>query len=297
MRKLLMAVGLMIASIGMIGCGARVEVPPAHVGKIMTRDGYQPEKIATSRFRLAPCFMYCDRLVVIDVSDQPHREEMVIFMPTDKLNLGLEVQITMSVDPAKVDDLFTALPPDTSDSTVSTISWGRIYKTYASQIVLTKTREYISQFSIAEIASSQERVNADLADLLSGALRERTPFLVRHVGITKTLYPPIITEAQENAAKRREQIQQEEAQLEISKVQLERELQETQLRRQIELEKAQIEARSQEIQREVIDPRVLELRRVENQRLWIEKWNGELPTMMTAGDDSLMLMVSPEQKN
>ena len=57
-------------------CGARVEVPPAHVGKIMTKDGYQDTLIPTSKFRLSPCWAYCDRLVTLDVADkadpQPH---------------------------------------------------------------------------------------------------------------------------------------------------------------------------------------------------------------------------------
>ena len=46
-------------------CGARVEVPPAHVGKIMTKDGYQDTLIPTSKFRLSPCWAYCDRLVLL----------------------------------------------------------------------------------------------------------------------------------------------------------------------------------------------------------------------------------------
>ena len=31
-------------------------------------------------------------------------------------------------------------------------------------------------------------------------------------------------------------------------------------------------------QKEVIDDKVLELRRLENEREWINKWNGQLPT-------------------
>lgn len=296
MRKLLGIAMLVLASVGMIGCGTRVEVPPAHVGKIMTRSGYEPGKISTSKFRLAPCFAYCDRLVLIDVSDQAYREQMTIFIPEDKLNLGVEVQITLAVNPAKVDELFNALTPSEETGSVSRITWASIYKTYAFQIVNIKTREYLSKFTIAEIASSQERVNSELSASISEALTERSPFIVRNVGVTKTMYPPIITEAQENAARRREQIQQEEAQLEISKVQLQRELQETQLKRQIELEKAQIEAKSQELQREFIDNRVLALRRIENQRMWIEKWDGTLPTTVLGGDTSTM-MVLPEKES
>ena len=47
-------------------CGERVEVPPAHIGKIMTKDGYQEQTIPTSKFRLPHCWTYCDKLVLLD---------------------------------------------------------------------------------------------------------------------------------------------------------------------------------------------------------------------------------------
>ena len=87
----------------------------------------------------------------------------------------------------------------------------------------------------------------------------------------------------ENAAERRERIQQEEAQLNISKVSLDRELQETRLKRQIELEKAEIEAKAQVIQREVVDEKVLQLRRLENERLMLERWDGKMPETVVIG--------------
>ena len=35
-------IALIAASVALLAaCGQRVEVPPAHVGKIMTKDGYQ----------------------------------------------------------------------------------------------------------------------------------------------------------------------------------------------------------------------------------------------------------------
>ena len=106
----------------------------------------------------------------------------------------------------------------------------------------------------------------------------RTPFSVRHVGITNLKYPDIITKAQEAAAERREAIQQEEAQTQVSAARLERELREARLQRAIEKEKAETEALAQATLAASVDSRVLELRKLENQRAWIEKWDGQLPT-------------------
>lgn len=273
--------------LSLAACGAKVEVPPAHVGKVMTKDGYQENLVPPSKFRLPVCFAYCDRLILLDTSDKTVQEPLEIFIPEDKLNLNIGIQATLSLNPNQTESLFGTLQPSESDGVISTIRWETIYNTYAKQIILTETREYISKYSIAEIASSLEKVNGDLRVILQDRIKERTPFTVRYVGITNVKYPDIITAAQENAAERRERIQQEEAQLNISKVTLERELQETRLKRQIELEKAEIEAQAQRIQREVVDEKVLALRRLENERLMLERWNGTMPeTVVINGKDS-----------
>ena len=269
-------------------CGARVEVPPAHVGKIMTKDGYQDNLIPTSKCRLSPCWAYCDRLVTLDVADKAYQETMSIFIPEDKLNLGVTVRATLSINPKKTTELFNAISPKEETDALSVIENQKIYSTYASQIIQAEVREYLSQYSISQIASSNEKINADLGVRLGKAIEERTPFAVRHVGITNLQYPDIITKAQEAAAERREAIQQEEAQTQVSAARLERELREARMQRAIEKEKAETEAVSQATLAQSVDARVLELRKLENQRAWIEKWDGKLPTT-TLGDTTPMV--------
>lgn len=294
--RFLKTLAVLGTAVFLAACGSRVEVPPAHVGKILTKDGYQEAIIPPSKFRLDWCMVYCDKLVLLNVGDQAKTEGIEIFMPSDKLNMRVDVRLTLGLDPRKTEPLFSALPsiPLAESDDTSIIEWNKIYTTYAQQIALAETREYLSKLSISEVASSLEKVTSDLRDILTKRLQERTPFVVRYVGITDIKYPDIITKAQENAATRREQIQQEEAQLEISKVSLERELQEARLQRQIEVERAQTEASAQRIQREVVDEKVLALRKLENQRMWIEKWNGQLPTMVT-GENASLLMQLPQK--
>ena len=279
---------LCLFSLFIAACGSRVEVPPAHVGKIMTKDGYQDNLIPTSKFRLPACWAYCDRLVILDVSDKAFAEPLEIFIPKDKLKLSVQVRTTLSINPTKTAELFNSISPVEQDSNLSIIDSKKIYQTYAQQIVLAEVREYLSEYSIGEISSSVEMINSDLRNKLTKAISERTPFNVRYVGITNIQYPSIITDAQENAAERREQIQQEEAQLQISKVKLERELQEARLNRQIEKERSETEAEGQRILSQSVDPGVLQLRKLENERAWIEKWNGQLPT--TAMGDAIPMV-------
>lgn len=242
------------------------------------------------------CWTYCDKLVLLSTADQAREEKLSIFIPEDKLNISVGIKVTLSLDPNKTEPLFNALPPQQlpgSDS-VAIISWDQIYTTYAQQIVVTEVREYLSQYSIAQIASSMEKVNGDLRQRLGDRITERTPFNVRYVGVTDVSYPKIITDAQEAAAERRERIQQEEAQREITRVTLERQLEEAQLQRKIEIERAETEAFAQRIQREVVDDKVLALRKLENERAWIARWNGQVPQYYL-GSQSNMLFQIPGQ--
>ncbi len=281
-------------------CGARVEVPPAHVGKIMGKDGYRPGIIGTSKFRLDWCWAYCDKLVLINAGDAAKTENMDIFIPEDKLVLKVAVRTNLTLNKKGSDALFDALPPQASDDDdIAIIERDLAYNTYAQQIILTETREYLSQYSIAEIASSLEKVNSDLRIRLQKSLESRTPFSVRYVGITNIQYPAIITEAQENAAKRREMIEQENAQKEVDKVKLERQFQEAMLQRKIDVEKARADAESDRTRAAALTPSVIRLRELEiekikadNQRIFAEKFDGALPTYFSSngGWSSLMNM-------
>lgn len=288
-----LAVGMALA---LTACGTRVEVPTAHTGKIMTKDGYQEETIPTSAFRLPACWTYCDKLVLLDTSDKAKTENMVIFMPEDKLNLKVGLRVTLSVNPKETNSLFATLPPQAppegtpNADVIRYIGWDQIYNTYAQQVILTETREYLSKYSISAISSSMEKVNSDLRVILQKKIEDRTPFSVRYVGITNVEYPSIITQAQENAAERREAIAQEEAQLNVSRVRLERQLEETRLQRQIDVEKAEADAEADRVRALAANnPAVITLRKLEIDMVRAQKWNGQLPATVLGEDTQVLL--------
>lgn len=277
MTNLIKAAALALAATTLVGCGERVEVPPGHVGKIMTKDGYQEGLVPTSKLRLPFCVNYCDRLVVLDSTDKSYVEPMEIFIPGDKLNINVDVRATLSVDPQKAEALFSKLPQVTKGDRESMIEAAAIYNTYGRQVLQAEVRALLTKYTISEIASNNERINQEIQVLLSEVMSKRTPFTVRYVGLTNIKFPPIITKAQENSAERREMIEQEEAQLEVSKVKLERELQEAKLQRLIEKEKAETKAVEQRTLAEAVDPRVLRLKELEIEQIKAEKWDGALP--------------------
>jgi SPFH domain / Band 7 family len=285
-KRFAASLAIAVAAVGMTGCGERVEVPPASVAKIMSENGYQKNTIGPSKFRLDTCWAgtACDKLIIIDQADKSVSEAMEILMPQDKMIMRVSVQATLSVNPSKVDALFNSVSPDMGKDAdqVGEIPWATIYRTYAQQILISESREFLSKYTIGELSSNLGTVTTELRAHLGKVISQRTPFMVRYVGLSNVKYPDVITKAQEGAAQRREQIQTEEAQLQISKVKLERELQEARLTRQIEFEKAQTEAAAFRTQAQSITPEVLKKQELDNQAAWIHKWNGQLPDTVTA---------------
>lgn len=251
--------GFVLASFMLTACGwvigDKVEVPPAHVGKVMTENGYREGVIPTSKFRLDGCVAWCDKLIVMSIADFTIPERMEVFMPEDKLIMTFELGITLSPNPEQFDSLFNRIAPQNDTIPITTI-----YTTYAQRIIQSQAREIVSNYTIAEIASSREAIQHELTQALSKTINEQTPFNMRFLGITDIDYPEVITNAQINAAERRERIQQEEAQLEISRVELERALQEARLQRAIDLEKAQAEAEVNKILADSVTPAYIRYR-------------------------------------
>lgn len=258
MKSLIKLLSVAAFALFLVGCGQPVQVPTAHAGKILTKDGLKGGIIPPSKFRLEPCVMYCDSLVVLNTSDNPITESFDLFMPEDKLKMSFDVRMTLAVDPKKQEQLFAKIPP--SPSNVDSqgyhyyVPLKKAYETYAQQIVRSVAREFMSEFTIAEIASNREVVGAQLADELIESINTQTPFVLRYAGLADVGYPDIITKAQEKSAERREQVAQEEAQLEISKVSLERQFKEAQLNRKIDVEKARAEAEVNKILADSMTP-------------------------------------------
>ena len=237
MKKIVTNTMLIAVSIWFSGCswiiGHKVEVPPAHVGKILTKQGFKKDLIPPSKFRLETCFAYCDRLITMEVSDQPVKETFAnLFMPKDQLTMDFDIRLTLSINTDKVNTVYARVPAE-----MGKISFQRVYLTYAKPIIRDEVRQVLAEFSINEVASSREKLSAKLELVVRNALKD-TPISLKRLGLAEVKFPDVITTAKTQAAERREQIEQEKAQFEIQKVQLERKLESAKMSRAIEREKA-----------------------------------------------------------
>lgn len=251
---------VIFASLALTSCsliGEKVEVPPAHIGKVLTKDGYKSGNYSPSRFRLDPCFAYCDSIVLLETSDQPVAEKFALFMPKDQLNMGFDLRMTVSVDDSQIDNIYKRVPADRG-----IISFNKIYITYAQPIIRDVARQVMANYTINEVASSRERLSLELQNAIGKALTG-APLKLKRLGLADVQFPQIITKAKEQAAERREQIEREKAQFEIQKIQQERELAQAQMQRAIDREKAEATKEVNEILAKSVTDKYLSYRSLE----------------------------------
>lgn len=243
MKKILIGV---FAVLFLAACGEKVEVPPAHVGKILTKNGWQPENIPPSKFRLEKCWAYCDRLVLAELSDTGLKEEFTLFMPKDQLTMSFDVRATIRIknDETSINQIFDRVVPEGAvgegilgDGT-SVITLGQIYGVYGRQVLRDVIRTAAAEFSIGQVIDSRAAVNAAITEAVKNGL-QHTPLEIVRIGLAKVEYPKIITDAKEIAKQREVEIEQVEAENQIVMVKLERELEQARQERNIRNERAQ----------------------------------------------------------
>lgn len=251
-------------SILLTGCGKGVEVPPAHVGKVLTKNGYAPETVRPSKFRLPMCFLYCDKLVTLSAGDTGAKEVLKVFMPKDKLNLMVEARFTYSIptDSKTIDALFDRVPLPNADTT--NISSTSIYSIYGQQAVRGILRSEVTRYSISEVLSNRESIGQAIHSAIAKKLKDtKTPLYISRFELADVQPPEVIVKAQEAAKEREIDIQKAEADAQVKIVEAERELEIAKKDRLVSRERAEAIAEQNKIAAKSVTPELLAYRRLE----------------------------------
>lgn len=268
MRKLVSLLFVFVLLGCCVGCGERVQVPPAHVGKILTKNGYAPETVPPSKFRLPACMAYCDKLVLLEAADKGFSENMVVFMPKDKLNLTVEVRGTLSIltDQKTVESIFDRVTSTVwaEDKSIGYIALTQVYKTYGQQAVRGVIRSEIVKHSISDILAQREAIGENIHSTLSAKMKDSSvPILVSRFELANVQPPKVIVEAQQAAKEREIDIQKAEADAQVDMVKAERDLEVAKKTRLVEREKALAIAEQNRIAAKSITPQLLAYRKLE----------------------------------
>lgn len=249
--------------------GERVEVPPAHVGKILGTNGYLPDTIPPSKFRLDYCGprSACDQLVLLQASDTPLEEQFDLFMPKDKLKMSVSVRGTLSIPTTQsvVDNIYNRVNAQgTNLNATSIITSAQVYEIYGKQAVRGVVRSGLVDYTIAEVLGNRDAIAAEIHAAVSAKLAEtNTPIKVSRFELSHVSPPDVIVNAQEAAKEREIDIQKAEAQAQIDLVEAERALEVAKADRLVEREKAEAIAEQNRIAAQSITPQLLAYRRLE----------------------------------
>jgi len=246
------------------GCfwGEKVEVPPASVGMVLGKNGYQGDLVPPSRFRLAPCWFNCDKLVVIEAGDAGMKEAMTVLMPQDNLDLGIDVRFTLALseDRNQILSVFDRVVPTRLESGSFGTTLAQIYAVYGQSVVRNTVRSTLSEYSIGEIASNQSAVSENLRQEVANDLK-RTPLEIKQFGLADIRFPAVITEAREAAQSRKIDVERAEADAQVKIREAQARLEVARAEREADLLEAETVAEANQILANGVTPELLEYRK------------------------------------
>lgn len=177
-----------------------------------------------------------------------------------------EVTVNYQLDPNKVAEIYRTLRQDYTQ---------RVIQPFVQEAV----KSVAANFDAEQLITQRPEVKADLQDLLTKRL-SALGIRVIELSITEFKFTQVFQDSIEAKVKAVQQAL--EAQNALKRVEYESEQ---------AVVKARAEAKGLELQKAQITEQLLELRKIEVQRLAVEKWNGAMPSVVTGSGPVPMLDV------
>lgn len=247
-------------------CGARVEVPPAHVGKILGSTGFMPEVIPPSKFRLGSCWWpgaVCQKLILLQAADVSFVEKMSVLMPKERLNVTLDVRGVLSVSssPATVKPIYEKIIAGAD----GLIEVKDVYTTYVQPVIRGVVRNVTTeQDGIEYILNNREAFAAKLfAAVIAKLEATGSPIKVSRMELSDFQPPESITNAYARAAQRKAEIEEEQQLALKAIVKAEKDLEVAKKQRLVRKERALAIAEENRIAAKSVTAELLAYRRLE----------------------------------
>ena len=245
----------------MTGCINYETVPQGTKGKILDRDGFQPEVYPPSRVNTG----WHGHLVLVETVTKTVNETVTVRMKDD-MNLVSQVrfQLRMGEKPQSLNAVFNDIKPANGN----TIELQQVYNVYGKMLVNKITREVLSQYNISDVNDNFNRISAEIYNRTLEAFKP-TPLIITDVALGKLDYPEVIDKAIEAAAKRELEIKQAQADVQVRLTELEGKEQVAKGEYRIKMQEAK---RIRDYNRMIADgitPALLRLREIEVQEAMV----------------------------
>lgn len=256
-----MAMFVLVGAMVLSGCSP-VTVPPAHVGKLLTPSGYQPEILPSGKYWEG----MREELVLIETKTDTYTENVKVVLK-DKLTLRVEVRFQGRLKGDK--NTLNAMFNDITAGPDKLVQFREVYAVYGKMAVQNKVREIVSQYSVDDVHKNYARLSGEISKVLITSLTN-TPLEISSVAVGNIQYPDVVTKAIEASEERRLSIAKEEAQREIELTRKENERLIAEADYQVRMTKAKAVRDENRLLAEGITPALLQLKQLEVQQTLAE---------------------------
>lgn len=218
-----------------------------------------------------------------DLNEGRASNEEMSFNSKEGMDIYSDVSLSYSIDPKRVPDFYVKYRVTDLEQFTHGILRDTV-RNALNEVASTYTVEQIyGEQKTAFLEQVQRRIQGQL-DAVGVAIQQ-----FGFIGAPRV--PPVIAEA--ITAKAQAIQDAERARNELAKTQAEaaKQVAEAEGEAKSSVTRAQGEAEANRIRQTSITPQLLQLRTLENQRALIERWNGQLPSVGTAGNSSMMLQL------
>lgn len=223
-----------------------------------------------------------------DLNEGHAVNEEMGFNSKEGMQIFSDVSLSYAIDPARVPDFYVKYRVNELDSFTHGI---------LRDIVRNSLNEMASTYNVEDIYGVRKaEFLQKVQDMIQAKVAPVGVGIQQFGFIGAPRVPDVI--AQSITAKARAIQEAERARNELAMTQAEaaKKIAEAEGDAQSAINRAKGEAEANRIRLSSLTPQLLELRRLENQRALIDKWNGQLPTVESAGNGSGLLLQLPRQQ-
>ncbi len=277
----------MLAFVVLFMANCNVQVEQGTAGKILGKNGFQPEIYPPSKVWLANDVwtLNPEKLILVETTTQKFVEPVKVLLK-DKLTLRAAIVFRgrITSDEKRLNAIFNDMKLD--DDRITT---NEVYEVYGKMVILNTARAVMSKYNVDEININYERITKELYLALEPKLKH-LPIDISDVTIGEIQYPDIVTSAIEKAKERRMKIETEQAnvQIAITKAKGKEEVAKATYKVKM-LEAKQIRDYNAMIN-EGVTAELLKLKQLEIDRALADKWNGVRSLTVVSGGNTPLLL-------
>ncbi len=188
-------------------------IPAGKKGKIMGKNGFQPEIYPPSRVWLSNNLWnrVKEKLYLIETTTERYNLPVTVLLK-DKMTVTVPVSFRCRI--TDNEDVINAMFNDLKNND-NIVTVDEVYRVYGAMLVESTVRTVVSQYNVDELPSNYKKLNIDIFKHLDTAMAN-VPLELSDIVIGQIGYPKEVTGAIVAAKKRRMEIEKEQAQTQIN---------------------------------------------------------------------------------